>query len=63
MQLPRRLDVLLKLQLLSTNTIVTFRLILQCSPHTYVPGLIQIRSGLGSYNRKTLPQPPKVIII
>jgi len=32
-------------------------------PHTYIPGFIQIRSGLGSHNRKTLPQPPKVILI
>ena len=31
--------------------------------HTYSPGFIQIRSGLGSYNRKTLSATPKVILI
>jgi len=25
--------------------------------HTYIRRFIKIRSGLGSYNRKTLPQP------
>jgi len=28
-----------------------------CGPTTYIPGFIQIRSGLGSYNEKSVRNP------